>query len=177
MEWNLTGKANGNGMDPSGVNRELPSCSGGTVWGTHLREDSDIIILFSPPANHRQTSSDFFIVQICSSFRDSNSSCLPSPQYNVFVLHISHRHLPYLYRSRSHFLNLLFTLIMTLSVLILLFSPSLLCIFGTHLFHLPMFVWKIHRFAATLNLQISICWSFMLNLILRYYYSLLSAFS
>lgn len=108
-EINFGGKANGNGVDPSGVNRELSSSSK-TQSTVHIWERT-WTSQFCFPSSQPQACSLLRLFH-CSDLLQLQGlklSCFSSPQCNVFVF-IFHRYLPYLHRCKSHFLNLLFTL-------------------------------------------------------------------
>lgn len=162
-EINFGGKANGNGVDPSGVNREL-SASSKTQSTVHIWERT-WTSQFCFPSSQPQACSLLRLFH-CSDLLQLQGlklSCFSSPQCNVFVF-IFHRYLPYLHRCKSHFLNLLFTLWLWVSW----FLSSSLLIMG--LWHSLASYTNIclegSRLGATLNLQTSICWSPMLKLII-----------
>lgn len=123
-----------------------------------------------------QPTTSMFLPRTFSSFRpvlvprDSDSELL------LFSLQTQCPYPPYLLYTSSlssidwlHCLNLFFSLIMTLNLLVspffsfIMFSLACTC----------FLVWKAHSLGAALNQQISVCLSPMLNLILEL--SLLSA--
>lgn len=175
MERNLGGKANGNGMDPSGVNKEQLSPSSKAQSAVHIwGEDFDIIILFPLQPTTSMFPPQTFSLLGWFQLQRLKLSCFSSSRCNVFVL-IFHRYFPYLHRCKSHFLNLLFTLWLWVSWFLSSLPPSYgslaftasytnICLEGSSL-------------GATLNLQTSICWSPMLKLIISYSSCLLSTFS
>lgn len=155
-------------MGPSGVNRELQKHS---LWCTSERGLGHHNSVF-PPANHRHVpSSDFFIVQICCIFRDSNSaaSLLPNAMslssffIDTFLIFIDANHISWTFYFPYDFecLDSCLLSLLIMGLWHLLASHTNICLEGS-------------RLGATLNLQTSLCWSPMLKLIISYSYCLLS---